>query len=242
MEQLEEVEGEVRRLIKGYEGIPTEVPWCVMRSSTAYYGEGMHTAGGAYRAHTARTLSRMCHNQEEVVRQACYHAVAEVQKEENMCPHYVWHRQRRLAAGKRKRMWRVLQVVLPGEEHILATNRTCGRRGPILVLDTDFGGAAHETVRWVRKEGVSMEVRHVRRKDMKEYKKAGLHHAEFSRDARMVEWDVYKWMKRRARGRCDRARPGRRMRRVGKEWGALWGQQRGSRGAAGEQKRSKRGW
>ena len=49
----------------------------------------MPTAGEAYRAHTARTLSRMCHNQ--VVRQVCYHAIAEVQKEENMCPRYVWH-------------------------------------------------------------------------------------------------------------------------------------------------------
>ena len=66
-EQLEEVEGEVGRLIRGYEGIPTEVPWCVLRSPTAYYGEGMPPAGEAYRAHTARTLSRMCHNQEEVV-------------------------------------------------------------------------------------------------------------------------------------------------------------------------------
>ena len=32
-----------------------------------------------------------------------------------------------------------------------------------------------------------MEVLHVRRKDMKEYKKAGLHHAEFYRDTRVVE-------------------------------------------------------
>ena len=105
-EQLEEAEGEVRRIIRGYEGIPTEVPWSVLRSPTAYYGEGMPTAGGAYRAHTARTLSRMCHNQEEVVRQVCYQAVAEVQKEENMCPRYVWHRRRRLAAGTKERMWR----------------------------------------------------------------------------------------------------------------------------------------
>ena len=45
--------------------------------------------------------------------------------------------------GKRECMWRVLQAVLPGEEHMLATKRKCGRRGPILVLDTDFGGAAH---------------------------------------------------------------------------------------------------
>ena len=52
----------------------------------------MPTAGEAYRAHTARTLSRMCGNQEEVVTRVCYHAVAEVQKEENMCPRYVWHR------------------------------------------------------------------------------------------------------------------------------------------------------
>ena len=114
-EQPEEVEGEVRRLIRGYEGIPTKVPWCVSRSPTAYYGEGMPTAGEAYRAHTARTLSRMCHNQEEVVRRECYHAVAEVQKEENMCPRYVWHRRRRLAAGKKERMWRTLPpLILPG--------------------------------------------------------------------------------------------------------------------------------
>ena len=146
-EQLEEVEGEVRRLIRGYEGIFTEVPRCVLRSPTAYYGEGILTAGEAYRAHTARSLSRMCHNQEEVVRRVCYHAVAEVQKEENMCPRYVWHRGRRLAAGRKERMWRALQAVLPGEEHRLATNRTCGRRGLILVLDTDFGGAADGPVR-----------------------------------------------------------------------------------------------
>ena len=213
-EQLEEVEGEVQRLIRGYEGIPTEVPWCVMRSPTAYYGEGKPTAGEAYRAHTARTLSRMCHNQEEMVRRVCYQAVPEVQKEENMCLRYVWHRRRRSAARKKERMWRVLQAVLPGEEHMLATNRTCGRQRPVLVLDTDFGGAAYGTVQSFRKEGVSMEVLHVRRKDMKEYKKAGLHHAEFYRDARMVEWCVQKWIVRRARGQEDRARWGRRMRKM----------------------------
>ena len=128
----------MQRLIRGYEGIPTEVPWCVLRSPTAYYGEGMPTAGEAYRAQTARTLNRMCHNQEDVVRRVCYHAVAEVQKEEDMCPCYVWHRRRRLAVGKKERMWRVLQAVLPGEEHMLATKRMCGRRGPGLVLDVDF--------------------------------------------------------------------------------------------------------
>ena len=90
--RLEEVEGEVRRLIRGYEGIPREVPWCVLRSPTDYYGERMPMAGEAYRAHTARTLSRMCHNQEEVVQRLCYQAITEVQKEENMCPRYVWHR------------------------------------------------------------------------------------------------------------------------------------------------------
>ena len=146
-EQLEEVEGEVLRLIRSYEGIPTEVPWCVLRSPTAYYGEGMPTAGEAYRAHTARTLSRMCHNQEEVVRRVLYHAVAEVQKEENMCPRYLWHWRGRLAPGRKERMWRALQAVLPGEEHMLATNRTCSTRGPILVLDTYFVGAANGTIR-----------------------------------------------------------------------------------------------
>ena len=39
-----------------------------------------------------------------------------------------------------------------GEEHMLATNRTCGRQGPILVLDTVFGGASHGTLSWVRKK------------------------------------------------------------------------------------------
>ena len=172
-EQLGGVEGEVRRLIRGYVGIPTEVPWCVLQSPTAYYRKGMPTAGEVYRAHMARTLSRMCRNQEEVVRRVCYHAVAEVHKEENMCPRYLWHRRRQFAAGRKERMWRALQAVFPGEEHMLATNRTCGRRRRILVLDTDFGGAAHGTVRLVRKERVSMEVLHVRRKDMKECKKAG---------------------------------------------------------------------
>ena len=174
--QLEEVEGEVGGLIRGYEGIPPEVPWWVLRTPTAYYGGGMPTAGEAYRAHTARTLSTMCHNQEEVVQRVCYHAVTEVQKEENMCPRYVGHRRRRLAAGKKERMWRVLQAVSAGEEHMLASNRTCDRRGPVLVLDVEFGGPPN-----VRKEGVRLEVLHVRKIDMKEYRKAGLHHAELRR-------------------------------------------------------------
>ena len=109
---------------------------------------------------------------------------------------------------------------------MLATNRTCGRRGPILVLDTDFGGAAHGTVQWIRKEGVSMEVLHVRRKDMKEYKMAGLHHAEFHRDTRVVEWGVDRWMMRRAREQEDRKRWSRRMRKMWNEWVALWGIQK----------------
>ena len=156
----------------------------------------------------------------------CYHAVTEVQKEENMCPRYVWHRRRRLAAGKKERMWCALKAVLPEEEHMLAINRTCGRRGPILVLDTDFGGAAHGTVRWIRKEGVSMEVLRVRRKDMKEYKMAGLHHAEFYRDTRVGEWGVYPWMMRRARGQEDRTLWSRRMRKMWNEWVPLWGIQK----------------
>ena len=123
-------------------------------------------------------------------------------------------------------MWRALKAVLPGEEHMLATIRTCDRRGPILVLDLDFGGAAHGTVRWIRKEGVSMEVLHVRGKDMKEYKMAGLHHAEFYRDTWVVDWGVYRWMMRRARGQEDRARSNRRMRKKWNEWVALRGIQK----------------
>ena len=109
----------------------------------------MPSTGEAYRAHMARALNRMCHNKEEVVCRVCSHAAAEVQREENMCPRYVWHRRWGLRAGKRDRMWRLLQALLPGEEHMLAINRNCGRRGPILALDTDFRGAAHGTVRWV---------------------------------------------------------------------------------------------
>ena len=112
----------------------------------------------------------------------------QVQKEENLCPRFVWHRQWWLAAGKSERMWCFLQALLPGEEHMLATNRTCGRRGPVLVLDMDFGGAAHGTIGWLMKEGVSLEGMHMRRKDMKEYRKSGLHHAEFYRDQGSLSW------------------------------------------------------
>ena len=213
----------MRRLIMGYEGIPAEMPWSVLISPRAYYGKVMPTAGEAYRAHTARTLNRMCHNQEAVVRRVCYHAVPEVQKEQNMCPHFVWYKHRPLAAGMKKRMWRVLQAVVPREEHMLATSRTCGRIGPVLVPDVDFGGAAHGTVRSVMKEGVTLEVLHVRRKDMKEYRNAGLHHAEFLRDQGAVEWGVYKWMMRRARGQKARARWDKQMRKMWKEWVAQWG-------------------
>ena len=198
--QLEEVQSEVRGLIRGYEGIPTEVPRCLWRSPTAYYGARMPTAGEAYTAYTARALNRMCHNQEEVVRRVRYHAVAEVHREENMCPRFVWYRRWRLTAERRERMLHVLQAVLPVEMHMLVTNSKCGRRGPILVLDTDFGEAAHGTTRWVMKDGVSLEAMHARRKDMKEYQQAGLHHAEFHREKGVVEWGVYNWMMRRARG------------------------------------------
>ena len=153
----------------------------------------------------------------------CYDAVAEVQKEENMCPRFVWHRRRRLATGRKERIWHVLQAVLPGEKHMLATNRVCGRRGTVLVLDVDFRGAAHGTVPWVMKEGMSLEVLHVRRKDMKEYRKAGLHQAEIYRDSGVVEWGVFKWMMRRGRGQEARARWERRMQKMWKESVAQWG-------------------
>ena len=52
----------------------------------------MPTAGEAYRANTATALNRMCHNHEEVVRRVCCHTVAEVEREENVCPYLVWHR------------------------------------------------------------------------------------------------------------------------------------------------------
>ena len=63
-------------------------------------------------------------------------------------------------------MWRVLQALLRGEEQMLGTSGRCSRRGPILVLATAFGGATHGTVRWVVKEGLTMEVMHVRSRKM----------------------------------------------------------------------------
>ena len=86
---------------------------------------GITTLSGAW----CSRLNRMCHNQEEVVRGVCYHAVAEVQRQENMCPRFVWYKIWRLTAGKRERMWCLLQAVLPEEEHMLATNRGWGRSG-----------------------------------------------------------------------------------------------------------------
>ena len=86
-----------------------------------------------------------------------------------------------------------------------------------------------------------MEVLHVRGKEMKEYKQAELHHAEFYRDARMAEWGVYKWMVRRARGQEDRASRSRRIRKMWIDWVALWGIQRRKprcgRGAGAQQER-----
>ena len=78
----------------------------MLPSPTAYCGEGMATAGYVYRTRTERALNRMCHTQEEVLRRLCYHAVADVQREENMCPQYVSYRKLRRTAGKRERMWR----------------------------------------------------------------------------------------------------------------------------------------
>ena len=86
-----------------------------------------------------------------------------------------------------------------------------------------------------------MEVLQLRRKDMKEYRKAGLHHAEFYRDTKVVEWGVYRWMMRRARGQEDRTRWSRRMRKMWNEWVALWGIQkrkpRCGRGEGAQQER-----
>ena len=86
-----------------------------------------------------------------------------------------------------------------------------------------------------------MEVLHERRKDMKKYRKAGLHHAEFYLDSRVVEWGVYKWMMGRVRGQKDRARWDRRMRKMWNEWVALWGimrkRKRRGRGAEAIQER-----
>ena len=98
-----------------------------------------------------------CRAQEAAVRGLVADAVTEAHKAHAAAQHD-------LAGSARERMWRVLQAVLSREEHMLATNRKCGRCGQILVLDTDFGGAAHAIPRWVMKEGVSLEVMHVRRR------------------------------------------------------------------------------
>ena len=221
--QLEEVEREVRMLTRGYEGITTEVLRYLLRSPMAYYREEMPTAGEAYRAHTARALNRMCHTQEEVVRRVFYQSVAEVQKEENMCPRFVWYRRMHLMAGERERMRPVLQALLPAEEHVLVTNRRCRRGSPILVLDTDFGGAAHGTVRRVKKEGMTIVVMHVHKKDTQEYQRAGLHNAEVLRDRGNVEQGVYKLIMRQARGHELCGRWKRETQRMWKEWVAKWG-------------------
>ena len=41
---------------------------------------------------------------------------------------------------------------------------------------------------------------------MKEYHTGGLHHADWYRGRGVVEWGVYKWMMRRARGHGIRTR------------------------------------
>ena len=188
---------------------------CVAVANGLLWGGDAHGGGGVQGTYGE--------NAEQDVPQSGGGGATGVQKEQNMCPRYVWHGRRRLVAGRKEGMWRVLQAVLPGEEHMLATNRMCVRRGPVLVLDVDFGGAAHGPVRWVRKEGVSLEVLHMQRKNMKEYRKAGLHHAELFRNSRVVEWGVYKWMMRRVRGQEDRARWDRRMWKMWNEWLAQWG-------------------
>ena len=86
-----------------------------------------------------------------------------------------------------------------------------------------------------------MEVLHVRRKNMKEYKMAGLHHAEFYRDTRVVEWGVYRRMMRRVRGQEDGTGWSRRMCKMWNEWVVLWGIQkrkpRCGRGEGAQQER-----
>ena len=86
-----------------------------------------------------------------------------------------------------------------------------------------------------------MEVLHVRRKDMKDCKMEGLHQAEFYRDTSLVEWGVYRWMMRRARGQEDRTRWSRRMRKMWNDRVALWGIQkskpRSGRGEGAQQER-----
>ena len=64
---------------------------------------------------------------------------------------------------------------------------------------------------------------HMRRKDMQEYREAGLHHAEFYIDQVVVEWGVYKWTMRRGRGQEARARWDKLMKKMWKEWVAQWG-------------------
>ena len=68
------------------------------------------------------------------------------------------------------------------------------------------------------KEGVTLKVMHLRRKDMKEYQRSGLQYTEFYREKGIVEWGVCKWMMLRSRGHENRTRFGRQTRRMWKEW------------------------
>ena len=51
----------------------------------------------------------------------------------------------------------------------------------------------------------------------------GVHHAEFYRQKGVVEWGVYKWMVRQARGHETRTRWDRLTRQMMKEWMEQWG-------------------
>ena len=76
--------------------------------------------------------------------------------------------------------------------------------------------------RWVMKDGLSLEVMHLRRKAMREYQRAGLHHTEFYREKGIVEWSVYKWTMPRARGYETCERWDRQTRRMWKDLVAQW--------------------
>ena len=58
---------------------------------------------------------------------------------------------------------------------------------------------------------------------MKEYKRAGLNHAELYGEKGFVEWGVYNWLMRRARGHETRTRWDKLTQRMWKEWVAQWG-------------------
>ena len=144
-----------------------------------------------------------------------------MQKEENMCPEWVWRRKWRLGS-RGERMWGTLQAVLPGGEHMLAVNRRCRQKGPLVVQETDLGGGTAGQLRTVELEGESVWVLHVRRQHLRMLARARIHHATFIRRGKVVPKREFRVIMNRGKGGGDR---GRWNRKVDAMWG-WWSRRR----------------